>query len=363
MILPWQSELWGRLLGALDRLPHALLLSGPAGSGKRQFAEALGQRLLCERAQGGEAACGACPSCAWFEGGNHPDFRLVVPQADREDAGEAGEEEGEAGQASESADAKRKKPSQQIVVDQVRALNGFIGIGTHRRGMRVIIVDPAEAMNPNTANALLKVLEEPTPNTLFILITRASGRLLPTIRSRCHSLAFPKPDGALARQWLAAQPGMENAEALLAFASGMPLAAAELGAGGAAAIRSQFIAALTDIERSDPLQTAAAWEGWLKQKTEGQFAPRLSLLVAWMQKWVFDLIAWKLAGGGAFYPDADRALSGLAERASVGDLLGFYGELGRMRRIADHPLNPRLFLEDMLLRYGRAVAARGGADG
>lgn len=359
MILPWHSGIWERLTGALDRLPHALLLAGPPGGGKRVFAESLARRLLCESAGGSAAACGVCASCLWFDAGNHPDFRLLVPDSEAEETEDAAEEAPEPA----ASGARKKKPSQQIRVDQVRALNGFIGLGTHRQGMRLILIDPAEAMNQNTANALLKLLEEPTASTLFILVTRSPGRLLPTIRSRCQALAFAKPDPGVALDWLAAQPGIDNAQALLQFAGGMPLAAAELGAGGAARYRSQFIAALTDIERSDPLQTAAAWEAWLKQKTDDEFAPRLSVLVAWLQRWVFDLVSWKLAGRGAFYPDAAPALQGLAGRAGVADLLGFYTELGRMRRIAEHPLNPRLFLEDMLLRYGRAVAARGGADG
>jgi DNA polymerase-3 subunit delta' len=359
MILPWHETTWERLVGALERLPHALLLSGPAGSGKRIFAEALARRLLCERADGVGQACGECSSCRWFDAGNHPDFRLVVPASELDEPEEGSEE----GDIVEAVEGKRKKPSQQILVDQVRALNGFVSVGTHRQGMRLILIDPAEAMNLNTANALLKLLEEPTTSTLFLLITRSPGRLLPTIRSRCQTVAFPKPVGTAARQWLAAQPGIDDPEAWLAFAGGMPLAAAALGAEGAARYRAQLIGALTDIERSDPLQTAAAWEGWLKQKADADFVPRLSLLVGWLQKWVFDLVSWKLAGHGTFFPDAAPALDRLAERAGVADLLGFYAELGRMRRIADHPLNARLFLEDMLLRYGRAVAARGGADG
>jgi DNA polymerase-3 subunit delta' len=360
MILPWQASIWERLTGALGRLPHALLLAGPAGSGKRLFAEALARRLLCERAGGSNQACGGCTSCQWFDAGNHPDFRRVVPESELEEAEEAGDETETAADAS---DTRRRKPSQQILVDQVRALNGFVGVGTHRQGMRLILIDPAEAMNLNTANALLKLLEEPTPSTLFLLISRAPGRLLPTIRSRCQGVAFPKPDAAAARQWLAAQPGIDDPEAWLAFTGGMPLAAAALAAEGTSRYRAQLIGALTDIERSDPLQTAASWEGWLKQKQDAGFVPRLAVLVGWMQKWVFDLVSCKLAGRCEFYPDAAPALKSLAGRASVADLLGFYTELGRMRRIAEHPLNARLFLEDMLLRYGRAVAARGVADG
>jgi DNA polymerase-3 subunit delta' len=355
MIYSWQQETWGRLTAALERLPHALLLAGPSGSGKRDFAEALAQRLLCETSLGNSAACGECASCNWFKSGNHPDYRLIVPES------EADEGPGELAEPAEPAApaGKKKKPSRQIVIEQVRALNAFVSVGTHRQGMRVILIDPAEAMNSSTANALLKLLEEPTESTLFLLITRSPRRLLPTIRSRCQTLAFGKPDASLAKQWLAARGG--DAEALLRFAGGMPLAAAELGGSGAA-YRTQFIAAVTDIETGDPLRIAAAWESWLKQKDDEAFVPQLPVMVAWLQKWVFELVSWKIAGRSVFFPDVAQAAQRLAVRAVLPDLFGCYNELTRMRAIAEHPLNPRLFLEDMLLRYARAVTAKGVAD-
>ncbi|MBS1136637.1 MAG: holB [Proteobacteria bacterium] len=338
MIYSWQQETWDKLTGTLERLPHALLLAGPPGSGKRDFAEALSQRLLCESSRGSSAACGECASCNWFKCGNHPDFRLVVPESEAE------------GEPSDS---------RQIVIEQVRALNAFVSVGTHRQGMRVILIDPAEAMNTSTANALLKLLEEPTQSTLFLLISRSPRRLLPTIRSRCQTIIFGKPDASLARQWLADRGG--DAEALLRFAGGMPLAAAELGGSGAG-YRTQLIAAVTDIETGDPLRIAAAWESWLKQKDDEAFVPQLPVLVAWLQKWVFELVSWKIAGRSVFFPDVAQAAQRLAMRAVLPDLFGCYNELTRMRAIAEHPLNPRLFLEDMLLRYARAVTAKGVAD-
>ena len=355
MIYSWQQETWDKLTAALERLPHALLLAGPPGSGKRDFAEALAQRLLCESSRGSSAACGECASCNWFKCGNHPDFRLVVPESEAE--GEPSEL-GEPAEAAASA-GKRKKPSRQIVIEQVRALNAFVSVGTHRQGMRVILIDPAEAMNTSTANALLKLLEEPTQSTLFLLISRSPRRLLPTIRSRCQTIIFGKPDASLARQWLADRGG--DAEALLRFAGGMPLAAAELGGSGAG-YRTQLIAAVTDIETGDPLRIAAAWESWLKQKDDEAFVPQLPVLVAWLQKWVFELVSWKIAGRSVFFPDVAQAAQRLAMRAVLPDLFGCYNELTRMRAIAEHPLNPRLFLEDMLLRYARAVTAKGVAD-
>ena len=95
MIYTWQKGLWERLLAQVERLPHALLLAGPAGGGKSDFAQSLAARLLCERAGGLAESCGSCPSCKWFQAGNHPDFRLVEPGGGEADEIEADEIEAE----------------------------------------------------------------------------------------------------------------------------------------------------------------------------------------------------------------------------------------------------------------------------
>ena len=148
MIYSWHTEPWNRLIGQTDRLPHALLLSGPQGGGKMDFARALAARLLCEKASGHVEACGNCPSCNWFSTGNHPDFRLIEPGSDETDGLDA-----------EDEPATQKKKSEQIRINQIRALEDFLGIGTHRQGFRVIVIQPAESMNQATANALLKMLQ------------------------------------------------------------------------------------------------------------------------------------------------------------------------------------------------------------
>ena len=106
-----------------------------------------------------------------------------------------------------------------ITIDQVRALDDFLHVGTHRHGARVILINPAEAMNRSTANSLLKSLEEPIASTLFILVTSESDRLLPTIRSRCQSLLVPQPTQSRAEQWLRLA-GVNEAARWLALAGG-----------------------------------------------------------------------------------------------------------------------------------------------
>ncbi len=341
MIYSWHVELWDRLLENIGRLPHALLLSGQPGGGKRDFAQALARRLLCEATTGKAEACGKCPSCNWFSSGNHPDFRLIEPGGDEPEDSET-----------ESESAVQKKKSEQIRIKQIRALDGFLGIGTHRQGTRVIVIRPAEAMNTATANALLKMLEEPSPSTLFILITNNKGRLLPTILSRCQTLNFPKPSNADAMSWLR-ESGTPHAEDLLAHAGGMPLAAIEEA--GEWNRLDGFYRDLAQLELAGPVTIAGRWEAWLKESREGGAAMDKRTLVVWMQKWVFDLVMTRLGGLPLFHTHKLQEVRSASGRASINSLIDCYNDLLRIRAVAQHPLNARLFLEDMLSRYARAT--------
>ena len=139
MIFPWHHSELQRLAEEGAGLPHALLIRGPAGIGKLEFARSLAEALLCEEAQAGSTACGHCASCEWISQGAHPDLRVVEPESI---------------QVQEAEDAAdRKKGSNQISVDQVRALSDFISLSSHRGQSKVILIHPAEAMNASAANA------------------------------------------------------------------------------------------------------------------------------------------------------------------------------------------------------------------
>jgi len=164
----WKA--WGRLS---QRLPHAVLVQAPEGCGAFEFAQMVASSLLCENPGAERRACGACLACRWFGQGNHPDFRLIVPESMTENPQSEGEES-----------PRKEKRSEQVRIEQVRELAELLSVGTHRGGHRVILIYPADAMNPNTQNALLKSLEEPPPSTVFLLVTSQTDRLLPTVRSR-----------------------------------------------------------------------------------------------------------------------------------------------------------------------------------
>ncbi len=354
MLQPWMQASWARMLDLGERLPHALLFVGPAGLGKRDLAEALAARLLCDAPGGDGHACGRCTACRWRLSGNHPDFYRVVPAADAE-AAAMSEDGGEQGADGKEAGGKAK--SSQIVIEQIRALQAALTVTGHHGTRRVVVVDPAEAMNVFTANALLKLLEEPPVGCVFLLLSSAPRRLLPTIRSRCQAWAFARPGAAELAAWQSAHSAV-GAD-LLALCGGAPLAAERLAAVGGADLLRRFVADLSQPGGADALKLAGQWESWLKSKEALAASFGLPQLIDWMQRWVSDLAALRLGGRVRFFPAQERMLAALAGRASVAAVVGCYNELAQIRRVAQHPLNARLAIEDMLLRYMRmATGAR-----
>ena len=332
---PWQQDAWTRLQAMRARLPHAILFHGPAGIGKADFIEAFAQALLCEDVRPDGHACGTCASCGWFAQGNHPDYRRVRPEALEDEVPAA---EGEDAPAEEKK-TKSKTASKEIKIEQVRALADFMNISTHRQGLRVVVLYPAEALNMPASNALLKTLEEPPPGTVFLLASNGLDRLLPTIRSRCRKFALPMPDHAQALAWLEAQ-GVQDADGWLREQGGAPLAAlvqAETGS------REELDGLLQVL--AQPSVDAA-----LRSADKLSKAP-LAALVAWQQRWLYDVFSYKLSGVIRYYPRYQRELAALAGRVHVAALMQAIKSTNERRAVADHPLSPKLFVEDMLLDY------------
>jgi DNA polymerase III subunit delta' len=306
---PWNEPLFESLKARTERFPHALLIHGPRGTGKLALAERVAQFLLCEDAS--VRPCGRCEGCRWYLAGSHPDFRRLEPEAlAREPAGEP--EEGA------EPPAKRAKPSTEIKVEQVRGLAGFLNLRSHRGRLRVALVHPAEDMNANAANALLKGLEEPPSGAVFLLVSHRPSQLLPTIRSRCVALAVPIPAREVALKWLADQ-GAKNPERWLAYAGGAPLQALEYAA------NADVIERL--LQRLEPVDDR-----------EG-----LDALAEALQK-----IALDRALIGLGLPPKYETGAAPTTRAQAGAWLSFARQMGEHRLLCRHPLNAKLFSAEML---------------
>ena len=184
---------------------HALLLDGPAGLGQYALALALATAWLCE-APRHSRACGGCPSCHAVQARTHPDLFVLLPEALALELGWPLDP-----LTQERLERKEIKPSRQIRVEATRAALAFAQTTSARGRAKVVLIHPAERLNAESANALLKTLEEPPPAVRFVLATQAAHALLPTIRSRCqrHALGWPPEQEGLAwLQQVAAQEGL-----------------------------------------------------------------------------------------------------------------------------------------------------------
>jgi DNA polymerase III subunit delta' len=332
-LYPWQTESWQALQGLRGRLPHALLIKGAQGIGKLDLALNFAQSLLCESPQDNGTACQQCNSCHWFEQDSHPDFRLIQPDA--LSATEDGEEK-----------PGGKKPSREISVDQIRDLSNFANLSAHCGGYRIVAINPAESMNNNAANSLLKTLEEPTDKLLFLLITHKPQQLLPTILSRCLGFTVHTPTRDAGVSWLVEQ-GVKSPEHALAQTGFAPLQAlswAESGEG--AEERSILLAAICQPAKLDALLLAETLQRSIPIH-----------VIHCLQQWCYDLSSAKLAGVVRYFPEQLDAISKLAGGISMAALMRFQKELQDARRAAFHPLNPRLFMESLLLSYRQLFTA------
>lgn len=233
--LPWQQALWESLVQRHEqqKLPHALLLKGAPGVGKAHLARLLAGALLCSHPQA-HLPCGKCHACAMLAAGSHPDFFLAhcgyaeKGSAETEESGGGDKDSASDGQTESGggkSKGKKAKPSRQIKMDCIRALINFSHRAAHQGGRRVVIIEPAEAMNHATANALLKTLEEPGENLYLILVSHQASRLLPTLRSRCQMLLCQTPAIEESQRWLTQFISQERAGFALQFCGGAPLRA------------------------------------------------------------------------------------------------------------------------------------------
>jgi len=354
--LPWQQDAWRALHALRERGAQAILLHGAAGIGKFRLARAFGAALLCEAPSPTGGACGRCAACALTSAGTHPDLRVVVPQAwahlrpggaaGDDDAGAADEAAG--GGAASGAEDDGPRASREIKVEAIHALVATAAVTSHRGGVRVALLYPADALNAVAGNALLKTLEEPPGDTLFLLVTDTPEDLLPTLRSRCLRVPVAPPEAPQALAWLQTQGlAPEQARARLAQAGGAPLWALEPPVGVLEdAVREQLLALLRKAHRLTTAEIAGA---------VGKNVP-VAAAIALFQRWGMDLLTLRHAGRVLYHAEDARGLSALGGAVSDDALFVWLDELAVARRSADHPLNARLVIEQALIRYRAAIA-------
>lgn len=322
--LPWQREVWATVAGSIreQRLGHALLLAGPDGAGKRHFAGCVTAALWCRQLAGDGTACGQCADCLQVASGAHSGYFPVQVEEGKRD----------------------------ISIDQVRLLSEKLTMTQYDGRAKVAIIEPADALNVNGVNALLKTIEEPTPGSHLMLISARPQALAATLRSRCQRIRLPAPSRDVALDWLRKTAGGKYDDATLGaaldHAFGAPLKAVELLEGAGLAQRSDWSRGLLDLAsgRAEPAVLAAAINeadpvGWLQ----------------WLYGWNNRLLHMRIAPT----PEHDPTLVSLAQRLPA-DLLDRYiaevqATLPKVHGAADK----KLLVESLLIGW-LALLARAG---
>lgn len=330
-ILPWQHDLW-RIVGEArdqQRLAHALLLAGPAGVGKRTFASALTQTLLCEAPAAGGYACRVCRSCVQFAAGSHPNLFWLRPLVDD----------------------KTDKQKRDISVEQLRNMGDKLVLSAHYGGAKVAVLDPADALNTNGVNALLKTIEEPPPNTYLLLISERPMALAATLRSRCQRLRFSPPSSDEAQAWLQQQePVLTGAllEHALTSSQGAPLRALAAHRSGLLDLQRKWRSDWLDVAAQKRPPTAAAVA---VGKDREQVSAWLSAFIVFLA----ELLRVRVSG----QPSAD--IGAIAARIAPSGLQALIDEAHESARRITTSASPQLVVESLMIAWWRWSMARGAA--
>ena len=362
-IAPWLEPLWKSL--DFQKFPNAILLHGQSGIGKFAFSVELAKALLCENSNISLRPCNHCEACHWFSSGNHPDFISLVPETHRkllphaDYQSEESPKKGKAARDDGDSESSEKKEKKNISIEETRQAIENLAIGSHRGGNRVILIYPLEMLRSDSANTLLKSLEEPPANTIFILIADRVDRVLPTIRSRCRLLTAPRPDRELGLIWLKEQ---------LAAIDGIKINATDAEAvydeqGGAPfSVLDSLIARHNKDDKDELTISILASRHLLQSMAQGErinwlevaekiHKARYGFLLASMQRWVSDMQSVKQGGTPRYYPKHLSTLQGLSNTVNASKMLQFWQSLTQARRHENHPLATRIQLEALLSQY------------
>ncbi|WP_342128782.1 DNA polymerase III subunit delta' [Hydrogenophaga sp. OTU3427] len=329
-LAPW---LQSQLQELLQQRGHALLLTGPSGLGQYPLALALASAWLCEQptAQG---ACGQCGSCHAIAVRTHADLCVLLPETLAMELGWPLDEK-----TQDRIDKKEIKASRLIRVEAAREAVAFTQYTRSRGDTKVVLIYPAERMNIEAANTLLKTLEEPVGAVRFILATEAAHQLLPTIRSRCQSHALAWPDVAQGLAWLQQVTGADaaSAEVWWSAAGGRPDDALVWAQAGLSADTWQRLPKA--MARGD-------------LSAMGDWPPARQLEV--QQKLCHDLMAVRSGGGPRFF-----AAPQLPPAPDMAALARWSRELSASARSVEHPFNAGLMLEAWAARARAALSPSG----
>lgn len=319
-VYPWHKQTWVLLTTRFPDLGHGLLFYGKQGCAKHQFTERFVAWVLCLNKQV-EQACGECSSCLWLKSNTHPRYVHIT------------------------TDDENKKQNAKIKIEKIRDLLPFVQ--QTGDGWRVIVIEPAEALNTASANALLKTLEEPGERVILILLADHYLKLPATIRSRLQHFALDRLDVEDAQNFIQQQiPNIsaEQTTLLLNLANGMPLTAIELHQSDWLQKRAVFLSDWFKLvtEKNMPLNYSSKWS---KELNFSEFMTMFEYLLA-------DLVALKL---NQSLRNDDLDLTQLAQCYDSESLFQIYSDLQQKKLMVEQNVQTQLVLDQLFIQLMHVV--------
>ncbi len=317
-VYPWNQKQWQQITTAFNsgRMPHAVLLQGPKGLGKLDFAKALSAFVLCGN-KSADSPCGECHTCKLLKADTHPDYKDAMPAAE----------------------------GKGILVDQIRDFCEFFIYSSQLSAYKAGIIHPADKMNRNAANSLLKTLEEPSRNSLIILVAESTTSLPATIKSRCQVLEFSAPEKEQAVAWLQSAVGTsQNIDLALSLADYGPLEAIDYLQGDYLKERQEQFELFAGLRAGKVSATKAAEK---LQKTLN----RRSL--GWLVSWVQDMVKLKMVDNSQSITNLDivKSLTHISKNISISGLYSYYDKVSVTLGLIDRQANLQLVLEDLFVSW------------
>jgi DNA polymerase-3 subunit delta' len=338
LILPWQTSDWNRLTSNTDRLHHGILIHARSGTGMREFVFALAQFFICENQdQTTRSACQVCQNCRLFLAGSHPDFHAVTSEFETV-TGRISLLSAYSNRYQDAKEREKKsKPSRVISVEQVRKLISRFSTHTHIASTRVALIMPADRLNINAANALLKLLEEPPDQSILILATSQTARLPKTILSRCVLFPLAAPNREQSLHWLEEYIPEELRIPALDLSNNEPLNARVMVEAKQLEDRQNYLEGLISTleNRIYPLDLAA-------KVAKMEF----DNVLLWFAQFVRELVVWKAVGQKPLWGDTGPVDPA---RISLDRLYALYDRINHYRKISRGSVNEQLAMEDLLI--------------
>lgn len=315
--ISWHDKAWEKYINARvqQRLPHALLITGLKGVGKSIFAKKMVKSLLCINNSNNFDACKQCRSCKTYNSGANPDYLEV----------------------------KLLEGKQQISVDQIRQLSEFLNHTRSFDSYRVVLIEPVERMNRNAANSLLKCLEEPSNNTVIILVAENMNSVLPTIKSRCHRLPLPLPSRKTAISWLKERiKDSDNLEELLIISNDSPLIALDIP-DNLVKLKNDFENDLSMVisERKSVTETAKKWE-------KHNHSELINWQIISLQKLIKNRVTSQKTNDTT---NTENSLLSIMRQVSAQQLWLLYESIISQKHYVHTSVNSLMFIENMIMLW------------